>query len=146
MLEIADEDRSKTTAADIARSYHESMQFFGYDNEIIEATEKRAVVRVTKCPLLEHWRQHYPELIPHACYVEPYIDVGSYRHINPNVKLSIPCKLSEGAAYSDYVITIDDEGAIPELVDEGEASFGEYLARRNAMKTGVSEGADARSS
>ncbi len=130
MLEIADEDRSKTTAADIARSYHESMQFFGYDNEIVESSDKRAVVRVTKCPLLEYWRVQYPELIPHACYVEPNIDVGSYRYINPKVKLTIPCKLSEGAAYSDYVITIDDEGTIPELVDQGTTTFEEYLSRR----------------
>jgi len=138
MLEIADEDRSKTTAADIARSYHESMQFFGYDNEIVEAGEKRAVVRVTKCPLLEYWREQYPELIPHACYVEPNIDVGSYRHINPNVKLTIPCKLSEGAAYSDYVITIDDEGTLPELVDQDTTAFKEFLERRAALKPAAS--------
>jgi hypothetical protein len=136
MLGIAQEDRSKTTAADIARSYHESMQFFGYDNEIVESSETRAVVRVTKCPLLEYWREQYPDLIPHACSVEPYIDVGSYRHINPKVKLTIPCKLSEGAAYSDYVITIDEEGVVPELVDQGTTSFEEYLSRRAA---GVSD-------
>lgn len=131
MLEIADEDPEQQTAADIARSYHESMQYFGYDNEIVESSATRAVVRVTKCPLLEYWRLQYPELIPHACYVEPNIDVGSYRYINPKVKLTIPCKLSEGAGYSDYVITIDDD-TVPELVDQGTEKFQEYLASRAA--------------
>jgi hypothetical protein len=108
------------------------MQYFGYDNTIVESSEKRAVVRVTKCPLLEHWRRQYPELIPHACYVEPYIDVGSYRHINPNIHLAIPCKLSEGSPHSDYVITIleDGEERPPELIDLGTEKFKDYLARR----------------
>jgi hypothetical protein len=132
MLSVTDRKREEQSAADIAKAYSESMQYFGYDNTIVESDEKRAVVRVTKCPLLEHWRRQYPELIPHACYVEPYIDVGSYRHINPNIHLAIPCKLSEGSPYSDYVITILEEGQTrpPELVDLGTEKFKEYLAKR----------------
>ncbi len=137
MIEVAGMTAEDTSIPAIAKAYHESMQFYGYDNEIIEVSEKRAVVRVTKCPLLEHWRRQYPDVIPHVCYVEPYIDVGSYKFLNPNVHLEIPCKLSEGSPYSDYVLTLVEDGETPppELFDTGKAVFDEYLAKREAKAT-----------
>jgi hypothetical protein len=132
MLSVTDRDREASSAADVAKAYSESMQFFGYDNTIVESSEKRAVVRVTKCPLLEHLRRQDPELVPHFCYVEPNVDVGSFRYINPAIRLEIPCKLSEGSPYSDYVITIAEDGdpPIPDLVDTGTEKFKEFLAKR----------------
>jgi len=128
MLDVTERQKEKTSIPDIAKAYSESMQYFGYDNTIVESSDTRAVIRVTKCPLLEHWRRQYPSLIPHACYVEPYIDIGSFRYINPNVRVNIPCKLSEGAAYSDYVITLDQPGKKgAELLEEGNAAFEHYL-------------------
>jgi hypothetical protein len=134
MLALTDRDRDDATASEIAKAYSESMQFFGYDNTIVESSDTRAVIRVTKCPLLEHWRRQYPELIPHACYVEPYLDVGSFRHINSKIRLDIPCKLSEGSPYSDYVITIDDgDNPEPGLFESGSEKFKEYLAAREHL-------------
>jgi hypothetical protein len=132
MLSVTERDREATSAADVAKAYSESMQFFGYDNTIVESSEKRAVVRVTKCPLLEHLRRQDPELVPHFCYVEPNVDVGSFRYINPAIHLEIPCKLSEGSPYSEYVITIAEDGdpPTPDLVDTGTEKFKEFLAER----------------
>ncbi|MGP8249891.1 MAG: L-2-amino-thiazoline-4-carboxylic acid hydrolase [Candidatus Dormibacteria bacterium] len=144
MLSVTGRSRQETSAAEVAKAYSESMQYFGYDNSIVESTEKRAVVRVTKCPLLEHWRRQYPELIPHACYVEPYVDIGSYRYINPAIHVEIPCKLSEGSPYSDYVITVADEseGPFPELVDQGTEKFKEFLAKRQELLSQKSPASD----
>jgi hypothetical protein len=132
MLALTERNRDDVTAADIAKAYSESMQHFGYDNTIVESSDTRAVVRVTKCPLLEHWKRQYPELIPHACYVEPYLDTGSFRLINRKVNLAIPCKLSEGSPHSDYVITIG-EGDGEELFESGRELFKEYLAAREHL-------------
>ncbi|MGI8559586.1 MAG: L-2-amino-thiazoline-4-carboxylic acid hydrolase [Solirubrobacteraceae bacterium] len=135
MLALTQRDRDDATAAEIAKAYSESMQFFGYDNTIVESSDTRAVIRVTKCPLLEHWKRQYPDLIPHVCYVEPYVDVGSFRHINPKVRLDIPCKLSEGSPHSDYVITIEDgsQDLGPTLFDSGREVFEQYLAARTTL-------------
>lgn len=130
MLALTERSRSEVSASEIALAYSESMQHYGYDNTIVESSETRAVIRVTKCPLLEHWRRQYPELIPHACYVEPYLDVGSFRHINPKVRLDIPCKLSEGSPYSDYVITVGEDVEGPDLFESGAEKFKEFLAAR----------------
>lgn len=134
MLALTERNREDVTAAEIAKAYSESMQHFGYDNTIVESSDTRAVVRVTKCPLLEHWRRQYPELIPHACYVEPYVDTGSFRHINKKINLTIPCKLSEGSPHSDYVITVG-EGDNDELFESGAAVFQEYLDARKHLRS-----------
>jgi hypothetical protein len=141
MLALTDRNREDATASEIANAYSESMQHFGYDNTIVESSDTRAVVRVTKCPLLEHWKRQYPALIPHVCYVEPYIDVGSFRHINSRIRLDIPCKLSEGSPYSDYVITIDDGQSDlgPTLFEQGRGVFEEYLAARQHVRTNPGE-------
>jgi hypothetical protein len=143
MLALTERNREDATASEIAKAYSESMQHFGYDNTIVESSDTRAVIRVTKCPLLEHWKRQYPELVPHACYVEPYLDVGSFRHINPKIRLDIPCKLSEGSPHSDYVITIDDgTNTDPELFESGTEKFKEYLAARDHLLTELGPDAD----
>ncbi len=94
-------------ATSIARSFVDSMNYFGYEAALVESSPKKATVRVTHCVLLEYWRRNFPDILPGVCDIEPRVDLGSYKYINPTATLKIPKRMSAGDPFCEYVIEID---------------------------------------
>ncbi|HSD83479.1 MAG TPA: L-2-amino-thiazoline-4-carboxylic acid hydrolase, partial [Anaerolineae bacterium] len=78
------------------------------DTELVEATERRYVHRVTRCRYAELWREHgHPDI---GYQVHCRCDAAWWDHPawNPNVRFEQPQTLMQGAAYCLFVQYLPD--------------------------------------
>ncbi len=75
---------------------------------VLEASESRLVVRITRCPSTEAFRQlGQPELAPLFCASEP----AFIRAFNPRLRHRSTQTIARGGAYCDHVWTLVEAGA-----------------------------------
>lgn len=100
-----DKEYSKIRGTDarvFAEAWVKNIKYYGFKAEMIEASEKKAVVRIYHCPLMDIWAEAGVKMKPGICEVEPEFDTGTARFVNPQIGFRWHIGLPTGEPYCEY--------------------------------------------